>query len=102
MIVTRRGRFGQRPNQLFPRPSGYHRFDDLATSIPALWELGEFILQSPVPADYTGFWAFWQPVERRLDTLMRGRGLSDWLIARGGLLRLADDLADTTGGRRYV
>ena len=87
--------------QLF-RESPHHRWDRLSARMKSLRWLEIFIRRSHVPSDYAGFWQFWNPLEARLGQLVGRRpdfNTADWLVARGHLLRLADDVADLEGQR---
>ena len=90
-----RNNFGER-RQLF-RESPYHRWDRLSSRVKPLRWLETFIRRSRVPSDYASFWQFWNPLEARLGQLIDRRddfGWGDWLVARGHLMRVCDDLAD--------
>jgi len=102
MILTQNGRSGQRPNQEFPRPSAYHRWDSLGATIPGLRWLETNIRRYRVPRSYTAFWKFWDPVDKRIAGLMRGRDRNAWLAVRGHLMRVAIDHQADMEGRRYV
>jgi len=99
MILPRSGQIDQWPEHRTPNPCRYHLWDALIGKIPSLRWLEIFIRGANVPADRDGFWRFSAPIDKRIFRLMNACTVEDRLIARGHLLRLADDKADVGGNR---